>query len=45
MQVFDLNPGPMIGQLLDAIREAQATGQVSTREQALLLARQQIEGN
>ena len=39
MQELDLQPGPLIGQLLDAIREAQALGEVSTREQAFALAR------
>lgn len=38
-----LNPGPEIGQLLEAIREAQALGTVSSREQALELARSLIE--
>jgi tRNA nucleotidyltransferase/poly(A) polymerase len=39
MQELDLQPGPLIGQLLEAIREAQALGEVSTREQAFALAR------
>jgi hypothetical protein len=43
MQVFELNPGLQIGQLLEAIREAQAAGQVCTREQALKLAREKLE--
>lgn len=30
-----LQPGPRVGQVLDAIREAQAMGNVSTREEAL----------
>jgi putative nucleotidyltransferase with HDIG domain len=34
-----LQPGPQIGQLLEAIREAQAAGEISSREQALALAR------
>lgn len=34
-----LEPGPRIGELLEAIREAQAMGEVSTREQAFALAR------
>lgn len=34
-----LTPGKQIGQLLDAIREAQVTGEVSTRDEALALAR------
>jgi tRNA nucleotidyltransferase/poly(A) polymerase len=32
---YALKPGPLVGQLLDAMREAQAIGAVSTREAAL----------
>ncbi len=35
-----LEPGPRVGELLEAVREAQADGQVHTREEALALARQ-----
>jgi len=42
MQAFDLKPGPQIGRLLDALREAQATGQVTDRQQALEFTRQQL---
>ncbi len=35
MAVFGLTPGPQMGKLLEAVREAQATGEVSTREEAL----------
>ncbi|RPI34328.1 MAG: HD domain-containing protein [Chloroflexota bacterium] len=38
MEALSLRPGPKVGQLLEAIREAQATGQVQTREAALSLA-------
>ena len=34
-----IQPGPQVGWLLGEIREAQATGQVATREEALALAR------
>ncbi len=34
-------PGPEIGGLLEAVREAQATGQVHDRDEALALAREQ----
>jgi poly(A) polymerase len=34
-----LQPGPRIGMLLEAVREAQVSGEVGTREEALLLAR------
>lgn len=43
MQLFGLKPGPIIGVLLEAIREAQAEGSVSSREDALQLARTIIE--
>lgn len=43
MHEYDLQPGKKIGELLEAIREAQAMGEVSTREQALDLARQQLK--
>jgi tRNA nucleotidyltransferase/poly(A) polymerase len=34
MKALNLTPGPRVGELLDALREAQATGEVSTRELA-----------
>ncbi len=43
MQALHLPAGPLIGKVLEAIREAQATGQVSTPEQALEFARRWIE--
>jgi tRNA nucleotidyltransferase/poly(A) polymerase len=38
-----LKPGRVIGQLLEAIREGQATGKVTNREQALDLAREYLK--
>lgn len=35
MDVFQLEPGPKIGELLEVLREAQAVGDVETREQAI----------
>jgi len=35
MTLLDLRPGPRVGQLLEAVREAQAEGQVRTRQEAL----------
>jgi poly(A) polymerase len=35
MDVFQLEPGPKIGELLEVLREAQAVGAVETREQAI----------
>jgi putative nucleotidyltransferase with HDIG domain len=43
MQALDLAPGPEVGRLLEAIREAQAAGEVSSREEALALAQQLIK--
>jgi len=40
MDALQLSPGPEIGRLLRLIEEAQAAGKVSTREEALRLARQ-----
>ena len=45
MRVFELEPGPQIGQLLEAIREAQAAGEVEDKKSALDLARQLIENS
>jgi poly(A) polymerase len=39
MRELDLSPGPLVGRLLEVLTEAQAAGEVSTREQALALAR------
>jgi len=36
---LQLTPGPLIGKLLEAIRESQATGQIYTRQDALALAK------
>lgn len=40
---LNLEPGRVIGQLLEAIREAQATGRVASREQAFDFARRQLK--
>jgi putative nucleotidyltransferase with HDIG domain len=39
MQALGLQPGPLVGRLLEAIRESQAAGDVSTAEGALEFAR------
>jgi hypothetical protein len=39
MLELQLKPGPVVGRLLAAIREAQATGEVNTRRQAYEFAR------
>ncbi|MBE9508682.1 MAG: HD domain-containing protein, partial [Chloroflexi bacterium] len=38
MAELGLEPGPQIGRLLETLREAQAAGEVNTREEALALA-------
>jgi putative nucleotidyltransferase with HDIG domain len=43
IQQFGVAPGPQIGHLLEAVREAQATGEVASVEQALDLIRQLLE--
>ena len=43
MSELGLKPGRTIGQLLEAIREGQATGKVVNREQALDLAREHLK--
>ena len=43
MRELNLQPGRIIGQLLEAIREGQATGKVETREQALEFARDELK--
>jgi len=35
INIFGLSPGPGVGQLLEALRETQAAGEVTTREEAL----------
>jgi putative nucleotidyltransferase with HDIG domain len=39
---LDLTPGPMVGQLLEAVAEAQAAGEVKTQADALALAKSQL---
>jgi poly(A) polymerase len=38
IQALRLQPGPIVGQLLEAIREAQFVGTIQTRDDALALA-------
>ena len=39
MQEFGLSPGPLVGLLMDEVNEAQASGTLSTRDEALDLVR------
>ncbi|MBI3319347.1 MAG: hypothetical protein HYZ89_02000 [Candidatus Omnitrophica bacterium] len=43
MTALQLKPGPVVGQLLRAIEEAQAEGRLHTREEAIALARQGLK--
>jgi poly(A) polymerase len=43
MKALKLRPGPLIGELLEAIQDAQAEGKVSTRDEALAFARTELE--
>jgi len=42
MNNFDLAPGPLIGKLLAMVNEAHASGELSTREEALALVRREL---
>ncbi len=44
MAELALEPGPRIGKLLDALREAQAAGEVNDRSEALAFAKSQLNG-
>jgi len=35
INIFAMSPGPKIGEVLETVREAQASGEVTTREEAL----------
>ncbi len=43
MNELNLGPGPMVGRLLGAVAKAEAEGSVSTRSEALSLARKHLE--
>jgi len=45
MQELNLEPGRVVGQLLEAIREGQATGKISTRDEAFAFAREWLNEN
>ena len=42
MDKFDLAPGPLVGRLLAMVNEAHASGELSTREEALALVRTEL---
>jgi poly(A) polymerase len=42
LREFELQPGPLVGELLEAVREAQVVGDVRTRGEALALVRAKL---
>ena len=44
MRDFGLAPGPLIGSLLEEVRDAQAAGEVGTTEEALAWVKSRLEG-
>ncbi len=42
INIFGLSPGPKIGEALEAVHEAQASGEVATREEALAYIRERL---
>jgi len=42
INIFGISPGPGIGELLEAVREAQAAGELTTREEALTYLRKRL---
>ena len=45
METFSISPGRRIGALLDKLREAEAVGEISSRDEAIALAGQLLEDN
>ncbi|MFO8143279.1 MAG: HD domain-containing protein [Dehalococcoidales bacterium] len=43
ISIFHLKPGPLIGKILEMVREAYAAGNIGTREEALRYVRKQLE--
>ncbi len=43
MTKFSLAPGPMIGRLLEAVREAQAAGEISSTREAIQLVKSKLD--
>jgi len=45
MVLFQMKPGPMMGQVLKEIREAQLSGHLKNREQAIEFAARWLKNN
>jgi hypothetical protein len=43
INALNLQPGPRVGELLEAIREAQVAGEIHTKQEALELARERVK--
>jgi poly(A) polymerase len=43
IDIFGLSPGPKIGQLLEAVREAQAAGEIRSRDEALTFVTHELK--
>jgi len=42
ISIFHLEPGPRLGELLEAVREAQGVGEITTRDEALAFVRRRL---
>jgi len=42
VNIFGLTPGPLVGELLALVREAQVSGELTAKEEALTLVRQEL---
>ena len=42
INIFGMSPGPKIGEFLEQVREAQASGELATREEALSYIRERL---
>jgi poly(A) polymerase len=45
INIFGMRPGPRVGELLEAVHEAQATGELATREEALSYIQEHLLSN
>ncbi len=45
MEHFDMSPGPLVGMLLEQINEAQASGEIASREEAIALAEKTLKSH
>ncbi len=43
MKTFHLNPGPQIGSLLEAVREARAAGEIKDKEEAIAYVKHRLK--